>query len=122
MDDSAAGKPFDGSRAVGPPRHGAHCRRYGQGFATALREIGLPQTELPTALLFFNVGVELGQLAFAAMLLAAAELGHRVAKRLNAVFSVALGWRAHRVKLAGVYAVGALAAFWTIERVSGFWV
>jgi hypothetical protein len=37
---------------------------HGLGFAGALREIGLPQTDIPLALLFFNVGVEIGQLAF----------------------------------------------------------
>ena len=37
---------------------------HGFGFAAVLREIGLPQTELPAALLFFNVGVEIGQVIF----------------------------------------------------------
>ena len=39
---------------------------HGLGFAGALREVGLPQTDIPLALLFFNVGVEVGQLAFIA--------------------------------------------------------
>jgi hydrogenase/urease accessory protein HupE len=43
---------------------------HGFGFAAVLRDIGLPQTELPTALLFFNVGVEIGQILFVAVLLA----------------------------------------------------
>jgi hydrogenase/urease accessory protein HupE len=43
---------------------------HGFGFAAVLRDIGLPQTELPTALLFFNVGVEIGQLLFIGVLLA----------------------------------------------------
>ncbi|KGJ88603.1 HupE/UreJ family protein [Colwellia psychrerythraea] len=37
---------------------------HGFGFASALMEIGLPETEIPLALLFFNIGVEIGQLAF----------------------------------------------------------
>jgi hypothetical protein len=37
---------------------------HGFGFATVLSEIGLPQTEIPVALLFFNVGVEIGQIMF----------------------------------------------------------
>ena len=37
---------------------------HGMGFAGALAEVGLPQAELPLALLFFNIGIELGQLAF----------------------------------------------------------
>ena len=42
---------------------------HGFGFAAVLRDIGLPQTELPTALLFFNVGVEIGQILFVLALL-----------------------------------------------------
>ncbi len=37
---------------------------HGFGFASVLNEIGLPQTEIPVALLFFNIGVELGQIVF----------------------------------------------------------
>jgi len=80
---------------------------HGFGFAGALSEIGLPEHAIPVALLFFNVGVELGQLAFiAAVLLAWALL-----KRIN--------WPdwAWRVP---VYTIGSLAAFWTIDRLSGF--
>jgi hydrogenase/urease accessory protein HupE len=80
---------------------------HGFGFAGALNEIGLPEHAIPPALLFFNVGVELGQLAFiAAVLLAWALL-----KRLS--------WPdwAWRVP---VYAIGSMAAFWTIERIAGF--
>ncbi len=43
---------------------------HGLGFAGALREVGLPQTDIPLALLFFNVGVEVGQLAFIAAVVA----------------------------------------------------
>jgi hypothetical protein len=43
---------------------------HGFGFAAVLRDIGLPQTELPTALLFFNIGVEFGQILFVLTLLA----------------------------------------------------
>ena len=43
---------------------------HGLGFAGALREVGLPQTDIPLALLFFNVGVEVGQLAFIAVVVA----------------------------------------------------
>ena len=80
---------------------------HGFGFAGALNEIGLPEHAIPPALLFFNVGVELGQLVFiAAVLLAWALL-----KRLS--------WPdwAWRVP---VYAIGSMAAFWTIERIAGF--
>ena len=43
---------------------------HGLGFAAVLRDVGLPQTELPTALLFFNIGVEIGQILFVLALLA----------------------------------------------------
>ena len=78
---------------------------HGFGFAGALAEIGLPQNEIPLALASFNVGIELGQLAFVAVLVAAA-------------------WAARRVRLplpdwgrtAAAYGIGSLAAFWTFER------
>ena len=80
---------------------------HGFGFAGALSEIGLPEHAIPMALLFFNVGVELGQLAFIAGVL----LAWAVLKRIS--------WPdwAWRVP---VYTIGSLAAFWTIDRISGF--
>ena len=42
---------------------------HGFGFAGALAEVGLPQHAIPVALLFFNVGVEIGQLVFVAAVL-----------------------------------------------------
>jgi HupE / UreJ protein len=42
----------------------------GAGFASALRAVGLPERAIPTALLFFNLGVELGQLVFVGAVLA----------------------------------------------------
>lgn len=81
---------------------------HGFGFAGALSETGLPQDAIPLALLFFNVGVELGQLAFVAAVLVATALAGRIA---NAVVPQA--------GLAAAYGIGVLAAFWTIERVVG---
>ena len=81
---------------------------HGFGFAGALAQLGLPENDIPIALLFFNVGVEAGQLLFVA-----------------AVLTVIAAWRrfeapwpqwAWRVP---VYAIGSLAAYWTIERVAG---
>ena len=57
---------------------------HGFGFATVLREVGLPQTELPIALLFFNVGVEIGQVLFVLGVLAGgglARISHQAACR-----------------------------------------
>jgi hypothetical protein len=84
---------------------------HGFGFAGALTAVGLPQGEVPLALFAFNVGVELGQLAFIAVALAALRLARRI--DLSPV--------AERFALrAAGYAIGTLAAFWFFERVSGF--
>jgi hydrogenase/urease accessory protein HupE len=90
---------------------------HGLGFAGALREVGLPQQAIPMALIFFNVGVELGQLAFVAAVLAALSL-------LDAALPGprAGPWRvADRVRAPVAYAIGALATFWLIERTAAFW-
>ena len=78
---------------------------HGFGFATALTEAGLPRSDLPLALVSFNVGVELGQLGFVALILAL-ERSFRV---------LAVRWP-HWVEALPGYAVGSLGAFWTIQR------
>ncbi len=83
---------------------------HGFGFAGALTEIGLPAQAVPLALLFFNVGVEAGQLLFIAGVVALVF----VARRLS-VPKPAWGWAVP------AYVIGAVAAFWAIERVVGFW-
>ena len=84
---------------------------HGLGFAGALADIGLPRGDVPLALFTFNVGVELGQLAFIAVVLSALAL----AKRLEIPALV------HRhATLAATYAIGILAAFWFFERFAGF--
>ena len=81
---------------------------HGMGFAGALAEIGLPQGNVPLALLFFNVGIEIGQIVFV-------------------VFVLALWWSINRPivlqriaiqKLLPipVYLLGGLSAMWCIER------
>ena len=81
---------------------------HGFGFAGALADGGLPARALPLALLSFNVGIELGQLAFVA---AALTLGAALARRLRAV---APGTSARPA----IYAIGILAAFWCYERLA----
>ncbi|GJM07961.1 MAG: membrane protein [Lysobacteraceae bacterium] len=80
---------------------------HGFGFAGALMETGLPQNAIPLALLFFNVGVELGQLAFvvvvSGLMIASRRLYRTLPKWSGAVVP---------------YAIGGLAAFWTLERVA----
>ena len=82
---------------------------HGFGFASVLQDIGLPQNDLGAALLCFNIGVEIGQILF-----------------VGGVMTIfALLRRVDTFPLAGaqtllVYGAGSLAAFWTLERVSGF--
>jgi len=78
---------------------------HGLGFAGALAEVGLPQAEIPLALFAFNVGIEVGQLGFVAVLLVAARLARPLIARLPA----------HAVRLPA-YAMGSLAAFWFFSR------
>ena len=82
---------------------------HGFGFAGALSEIGLPQQAIPLALLFFNIGVELGQLLFIAGVVAAGAVARRIVAPLPT-------WAPQL----SAYAIGAVAASWTIERVAGF--
>ena len=58
---------------------------HGFGFAGALSEVGLPQNHIPAALFFFNVGVELGQIAFIAVVLAVIALVKRIPLRRPAL-------------------------------------
>ena len=82
---------------------------HGLGFAGSLCDIGLPQTQEPASLAFFNIGVELGQLAFIAlMLLLIRFLFSRIPFHQT--------W-----KKIPSYAIGSVAAFWLIDRVLGFW-
>jgi len=83
---------------------------HGFGFAGALVEIGLPQQAIPLALIFFNIGVELGQLVFVAAVLL-------------------LGWLLHQLKqptilekaeAAAIYSIGGISSFWLFERISTF--
>jgi len=91
---------------------------HGLGFAAALGEIGLPPEERTTALLFFNVGVELGQLAFIAPFVIVALIwrARGVAARWPAAERVAGAVRTGLLP----YAIGVLASFWFVERVTGF--
>jgi hydrogenase/urease accessory protein HupE len=82
---------------------------HGFGFAGALKDVGLPQHEVPMALLAFNVGVELGQLLF----VAAAMIVLLVVRKLRSEWPQ---W-AHQMP---AYGIGSAAAFWFFERLAGF--
>jgi len=84
---------------------------HGFGFAGALTQIGLPHGDVPLALFAFNVGVEFGQLIFIGAVLGALMLARRVG--LTPAF-------ADRALVVATYAIGSLAAFWFIERMTGF--
>ena len=78
---------------------------HGLGFAGALAEVGLPQQEIPLALVSFNVGIEVGQLFFVGLVL----LGWKALRALP------VAWPAG-IAVAPAYAIGILAAFWFFER------
>ena len=90
---------------------------HGLGFAGALKEVGLPQNDIPTALLFFNVGVELGQLMFIAVMLA---IGFGIRRTFPRLLSLQGGQQAALAQLVPAYAIGGVAAFWVIERCARF--
>jgi hydrogenase/urease accessory protein HupE len=93
---------------------------HGFGFAGALAEVGLPHHAIPIALLFFNLGVEVGQLAFVAAVLATGELFRRaVALRFE---PATVQHTINRLDLTAAYAIGAVAAYWLIERTSALFV
>jgi hypothetical protein len=83
---------------------------HGFGFAGALADFGLPQDDIPLALFSFNVGVELGQLMFIGMLLLAVNLIRRVFEFPRPAI------------ITSAYAIGIVAAFWTIERLHSTFV
>ena len=86
---------------------------HGLGFAGALAEVGLPQNSIPLALLFFNVGVEIGQLLFIAAVLIVIAVG----RMLTTGMQVAVPeW----LRRAPPYFIGTLASYWVFERISGF--
>jgi hypothetical protein len=82
---------------------------HGLGFAGALSEIGIPQNEVPLALLMFNVGVETGQVFFVTV----------VSLLLAGLHRVQAGG-AQVLARAAPYAIGGVAAFWTLQRIESF--
>ena len=82
---------------------------HGLGFAGALSEIGVPQNEVPLALLMFNVGVETGQVMFVVVV----SLLLEGLRRLHSSTALA-------AMRAAPYVIGGIAAYWTIQRVDSF--
>jgi hypothetical protein len=84
---------------------------HGLGFAGALSEIGLPPSEIPLVLLFFNIGVEIGQLMFVASVLVLAWVINRV--RIDGEM-----W----TRVVPAYVIGTLATFWFLQRLAVIFV
>lgn len=80
---------------------------HGLGFAGALREVGLPEHELPLSLLSFNLGVEIGQLGVIAGLYVLTALASK---------SLLPRYQAQSVVILVTYAIGSLGAYWAISR------
>ncbi|MBW2388677.1 MAG: HupE/UreJ family protein, partial [Deltaproteobacteria bacterium] len=91
---------------------------HGFGFAGALVEVGLPNSAIPIALLFFNVGVELGQLLFIACMFALFAIGRQITGRIDAL-QPAHPWTS-RARAVPPYAIGSLAVFWLLQRLAAF--
>lgn len=85
---------------------------HGLGFAGALREIGLPEGDIPLALFAFNLGVEAGQLIFIAAALALLAAARALAPGLRR--------RSRDATTLAGYGIGTVAAFWVIERLAAF--
>ena len=82
---------------------------HGLGFAGGLSAAGLPAGHIPTALLFFSSGVELGHFAFVATALTAATVLRQLPFNPPPL-----------VRRIPAYAIGCIAMFWLIQRVTGF--
>jgi hypothetical protein len=87
---------------------------HGMGFAGALAEIGLPQGSVPLALLFFNIGIEIGQITFVALAVAAWLFLSRVLA--NSTIAERIVVDQHRLMIVPIYLLGGLSAMWCIER------
>lgn len=89
---------------------------HGLGFAGALSDIGLPETDIVTALFAFNIGVEAGQLVFIAVVLTAGAILARASKM---VFNTS-SFRNPATTLFAGYGIGMIATYWFAERIASF--
>ncbi len=83
---------------------------HGLGFASALAEAGLPQGDIPLALLSFNSGIELGQLAFILAVLALQAILAGILRRGGAKLAV------QPLRIPAAYLIGALSSYWCLQR------
>jgi len=83
---------------------------HGFGFAGALTEVGVPENAITIALIFFNVGVEIGQLLFVSSVMLISLLLIKLQRPLLI----------QKLKIFSVYIIGATSAFWLIDRLNQF--
>jgi hydrogenase/urease accessory protein HupE len=91
---------------------------HGFGFAGALAEVALPRHAIPVALLFFNVGVELGQLVFVGAVLSSIWRLRQVAAQL--MEDAMVNRTFDRLDITAAYGIGIVAAYWMAERTAAF--
>ena len=91
------------------PQNGSHAA---SSKRRAHAEMGLAQHAIPLALLFFNVGVEAGQLVFVSAVLSLVW----VAMQCRFVSAPVVNWS----RVVATYAIGSMASFWLLDRLTGF--
>ena len=91
---------------------------HGFGFAAVLADIGLPQVEIVTSLLFFNIGVELGQIIFVLGVLLLWLLIRKIGLDKN--LSTNFKFSRTMMERTAAYFCGIIASYWMIERLVGF--
>ncbi|HEX5025885.1 MAG TPA: HupE/UreJ family protein [Agriterribacter sp.] len=89
---------------------------HGLGFAGGLSEAGLPDGHIPTALLFFSIGVEAGHFLFIGFVLTLMAIMNRVTSKLSPIYQQKLSV----MQLLPPYVIGSLAMFWVIQRIVTF--
>ena len=91
---------------------------HGLGFASGLSDAGLPDGHIPTALLFFSLGVEAGHFLFIGFVLTLIAVGYRLIRSLQP--SLLNPQPLTLLQLIPPYAIGSVAMFWVIQRIATF--
>jgi hypothetical protein len=89
---------------------------HGLGFASGLSNAGLPDAHIPTALLFFSIGVEAGHFLFIGCVLSLVAIISRIAAKLTPIYQERLLF----LRLLPAYVIGSVAMFWVIQRIVAF--
>jgi hydrogenase/urease accessory protein HupE len=112
---SRAGKPSFTQRAPWVVAF-AFGLMHGLGFASGLSNAGLPDAHIPTALLFFSIGVETGHFLFIGFVLLLTAILNRAIAKLKPIFKQ----RMSIIQLVPPYIIGSVAMFWVIQRILSF--